>query len=112
MQIPGFLVEFLFLDRHPHVLAEMFSPCGHLELQTEQTELIQAFVESTLESAIPAQCSLHFLHQDAKLLSVLTGDAVVYRYGDRAFVMVRKDLKIVPIFERRFLDLGFCGEVD
>ena len=56
--------------------------------------------------------SLHFLHQNAKLLSILTGDEVIDRYGDRPIVVIGNDGQIARVIERGFFDFGFGDEVD
>jgi hypothetical protein len=65
-----------------------------------------------MERAVAPKCSLHFLHQNSKLLSILPGDEVIGRYGDRTVVVIRHDGQIERVIERGFFDLGFSGEVD
>ena len=84
----------------------MFSPRGHQVFQTEQAGLIQTFVEPALERAVAPECSLHFLHQNSKLLSILAGDEVFDRYCDRPVVVIRNDGQIVQVIERRCIDAG------
>ena len=112
MQVPGFIEYLRLVDGHSHVLAKMFSPRGYQVFQTEQTGLIQAFVEPALERAVPPTCSLNFLHQNSKLLSILASDGVFDRYCDRAVVVFRDDGEIVQVIERRCFNAGFSGEVD
>ena len=112
VQVPGLLVDFRLVDGHAHVQAKMLSPRGHIVFQTEQAELIQIFFERAMERAVAPKCSLHFLHQNSKLLSILPGDEVIGRYGDRTVVVIRHDGQIERVIERGFFDLGFSGEVD
>ena len=70
VQIPGLLVDFRLVDGHAHVQAKMLGPRGHIVFQTEQAELIQIFFERAMERAVAPKCSLHFLHQNSKLLSI------------------------------------------
>ena len=62
------------VDGHSHVLAKMFGPRGYQVFQMEQAGLIQTFVEPALERAVPPTCSLNFLHQNSKPLSILVSD--------------------------------------
>ena len=112
MQVPGFFEYFRLVDGHSHVLAKMFSPRGYQVFQMEHTGLIQTFVEPALESAVPPNCSLNFLHQSPKLLSILPGYGVFDRYSDRAVVVFRDDGEVVQVIERRCFHAGFSGEVD
>ena len=90
----------------------MLSPGGHMVFQTEQAGLIQIFVELALERAVAPECSLHFLHQNSKLLSILTGDEVIGRYGDRPVVVIKDDGQVARVIERGFFNFGFGDEVD
>jgi hypothetical protein len=112
VQIPGFFEYFRLVDGHSHVLTKMFSPRGHQVFQTEQAGLIKAFVEPALERAVPPTCSLNFLHQSPKLISILASDGVFDRYCDRTVVVSRGDGQIVQVIERRCINAGFSGEVD
>ena len=112
VQVPGFFEYSRLVDGHSHVLAKMFSPRGYQVFQTEQAGLIQTFVEPALECAVSPKCSLNFLHQNPKLLSILAGDGVFDRYCDRPVVVFRDDGQIVQVIERRGINAGFGGEVD
>lgn len=112
VQIPGLLVDFRLVDGHAHVQAKMLSPRGHMIFQAEQAGLIQIFVETALECAVAPARSLHFSHQNSKLISILSRDEVIDRYGDRAIVVIRNYGQIVRVLERRFINTGFRYEVD
>ena len=78
----------------------------------EQTGLIQTFIEPALERAVPPNCSLNFLHQNSKLLSMLPSDGVFNRYSDRPVVVFRDEGEILQVIEWRCFNAGFSGEVD
>ncbi len=106
VQIPSLLVNFRLIDGHSQVQTKMLSPRGHMVFQTEQAGLIQILVETALECAVTPACCLHFSHQTSKLLSVLTGDEVIDRYGDRTIVVIRNDGQIQRVIERGLIDIG------
>jgi len=112
VQVPCCIEDSRLVDGHSHVLAKMFSPRRYQIFQVEQTGLIQTFVEPALECAIPPTCSLNFLHQESKLLSMLASDGIFDRYSDRSGVVFRDNGEIVQVIERRCLNAGFGGEVD
>jgi hypothetical protein len=90
----------------------MFGPRGYQVFQVEQTGLIQTFVESALERAVAPTCSLNFLYQNSKPLSMLVSDYVFDRYSDRPVVGLGNHGQTVEVIERCFFDAGFNGEVD
>ena len=112
VQIPGLFEYLRLVDRHSDVLAKMFSPVRYQVFQMKQARLVQAFVELAPEGAVAPNCSLNFLHQNPKLLSILASDRVFDRYSDPPFVVSGGDEQIVPIIERRCINAGFGGEVD
>ena len=97
MEVQGFIEYSRLVDGHSHVLAKMFSPRGYQVFQMEQTGLIQTFVEPALESAVPPNCSLNFLHQNPKLLSILARYGVFDRYSDRPIVVFRDEREISQV---------------
>ena len=78
----------------------------------EQTGLIQTLIEPALERAVPPNCSLNFLYQNSKLLSILSRDDVTDRYFDRPFVVFRDEREILRVADWRCINAGFSGEVD
>ena len=106
MQIPCLPIDFRLVDRHPHAVAEMFRPCGYLILQTKHAALIQTLIEPALERAVAAKSGLHLLHENSKLLSIVSGNKIVDRDGDRTLVVVRENLQVMRIVERRFVDMS------
>jgi hypothetical protein len=112
VQVPGFIEYSGFIDGHPCVLAKVLSPRRDQVIQTEQARLIQALVEPALECAVPPNCSLNFLHQSPKLLSIVPGYGVLDRYSDRPVFVFRDDGQVVRMIERRGIDTGLSSEVD
>ena len=112
VQVPSFIEYFRLVDGHSHVQAKMFSPRRHQVLQPEQAGLIQTFVEPTLQRAVAPTCSLNFLHQNSKLVSILASNDVFDPYCDRPVIVSRGDGQIVQVIERRCFNADFRGEVD
>jgi hypothetical protein len=112
VQVPGFIEYSRLIDGHPCVLAKILSPRRDQVIQTEQAGLIQALIEPALERTVPPNCSLNFLHQSPKLLSIVPGYGVLDRYSDRPVFVFRDDGQVVRMIERRGIDTGLSSEVD
>ena len=112
VKIPAFIESAGFFDGHPHVLAKMVGPRRYQVFETEQTVVIQAFVEPALKGAVAPAGRLHFLHEQPELLAIPAIDLVVNCYRDRSLVGIRNDGQIVSVVKRRLLDLGLRGEIN